>query len=255
MQSKFKQMKQPEAMRYDFSAFRNFWQRYWSQSVEVYQHPEDMPFFELQETRGQHKKTADFDFRYHPCPFDGPLEKAKVILCLANPNYASLPGGTVHQNDVIKGMRDGAAPLPDEWLPFYERVFGEFIKQGISVPCLKKHFAIFNVCAYASVNMNSAEVAHAAGLPSTWAAQQYLRSNLIPRAQEANTEESLYLVFLRKHQLWGVTEGFRGNIEVVRGSERSGVVPPETAEKIVQWLHETYLARLDLRPAVAPADC
>lgn len=228
-------------MHSGFSAFAHFWQQYWSHPSQSRQHPNDVAFFKQVRPRGHHRDAAKFDFTYHPCPFDGPLENAKVILCLANPRYVDLPGSAEHKNRIIEGMRDGRSPLPDVWLPFYKKTFNSFLKEGLDEAELKSKFAVFNICAYASENMNGPEVAHAAGLPSTWAAQNYLRSVLIPRAQQTGHSEDVYLIFLRKHQLWGVTEGFAGNIEIVRGRELGGVVPQETAKRVMKWLSSKRL--------------
>lgn len=229
-------MRQNESMSSGFGAFAHFWQRYWNEPSQSHQHPLDEPFFNQTGPRGHYRSAAKFDFSYHPCPFDGPLESAKVILCLANPKYSDLPGSETHKNQIIEGMRDGRSPLPHEWLPFYKKTLNSFIKEGLDEEELRSNFAVLNICAYASENMNGPEVAHAAGLPSTWAAQNYLRSVLIPRAQQIGQSNDVYLIFLRKHQLWGVTEGFTGNIEIVRGRERGGVVPQETAKRVMKWL-------------------
>ena len=93
--------------------------------------------------------------------------------------------------------------------------------------------SVFNVCPYSSQNMNGSETSLAAGLPSVWAAQRHLRDVLIPRALSGE----IHLVFLRKHELWGVTEGWDSeHIHVVRGRELGGTIPEELGCRLQNWL-------------------
>jgi hypothetical protein len=81
--------------------------------------------------------------------------------------------------------------------------------------------------------MNGIEQRRAAGLPSVWQAQKYLREVLIPRAQTGN----IYLVFMRKHFLWGITEGLTSpTLKVVRGRELQGSLPTDVGQEIHEWL-------------------
>ena len=87
----------------------------------------------------------------------------------------------------------------------------------------------------------------AAGLPSVWQAQQYLREVLIPRAQTGN----IYLVLMRKLQLWGVTSGIdiAGNMRVVSGREISAVMSRTLGAEIHQWLiHKGHMPVRDNQP-------
>jgi hypothetical protein len=194
--------------------------RFWAKCGGLGQHPEDVPFL----------KDIPFDAGFLPCPFDGPLENAKVVICLANPNYGR---GADHQslNALVQAMRSGEEHLPEEFEAFYRRKTGPI---GLPLENLRKLVAILNVCPYPSARMDDRMVRSVAGLPSVWQAQQYLRQVLIPRAQTGN----IYLIFIRKLQLWGVTPGMEvaGNLRVVLGREMSGVMPRELGQEIREWL-------------------
>lgn len=239
-------MRQNDQMSYDFEAFETFWRAYWEKRPSNHQHPSDTPFFLQTEPRGMCARPAAFDFAYHPCPFDGPLKTAKVIVCLANPKYSGLTGTVDQQNKIIERMKDGRKNLPEEWFDdCYQSIFKKFPQQ-ILRNHLWNHLAIFNVCAYASENMKTPEINHAAGLKSTWEAQKLLRELLLPKAEN----DELYLIFLRKHMLWGVTEGYNAsgnsNIEVIRGHEVDGMVPENTVTRVLSWLARKGLSGIEL---------
>ena len=93
--------------------------------------------------------------------------------------------------------------------------------------------AVMNICPYASQNMDGPETSHAAGLPSVWAAQKHVREVLIHKA----LRKEIHLVFLRKHELWGITEGWTSDhIHVVRGGELDGRIPEQLASRLHNWL-------------------
>jgi hypothetical protein len=98
---------------------------------------------------------------------------------------------------------------------------------------LRSLVSLFNVCPYASANMEGAELRLAAGLPSIWAAQKHLREVLLPLA----VKDEIFIVIGRKHQLWGVHEGFNSpNIVVTRENAISGRISNELGARIRQWL-------------------
>lgn len=73
----------------------------------------------------------------------------------------------------------------------------------------------------------------AAGLPSVWAAQMHLRQVLIPKALAGD----IFLVMARKHQLWGVTEGF-GSPNIAFSRNIGGHLGPVLGAKIRDWLQD-----------------
>ena len=194
--------------------------RFWARCGNLEQHPDDVPFL----------KNNPFIKGVLPCPFDGPLEKAKVVICLANPSY-SKDIDKKSLNALLLSMRTGEESLPDLFANYYKRITGPIGEYSTQ---LQNLVAVFNVCPYASNTMENKEVRIAAGLPSVWQAQQYLRQTLIPRAQTGN----IHLVLIRKLQLWGITEPENaiGNLQVVYGRERNGVMSRGLGEEIRKWL-------------------
>ena len=206
------------------SAFHEFWERCGHAPV----HPDDKALLSLEKARGRHKKPAAFELEFRPCPFDGPLETARLVICLANPKYTGLQGDI---NQLILAQREGTAPLPQEWDDWYAPRIAKRLK--LSMNAVRHLVSVLNVCPYASPNMDGAETSHAAGLPSVWAAQKHVREVLIPRALQGE----IHLVFLRKHELWGITEGWESNhIHVVRGRELDGMIPDTLATELGRWL-------------------
>jgi hypothetical protein len=209
-----------------WSEFKSFW----DQSKEHLEHPADSNFLKQlnQSSESRVGKTANFNFRFPPCPFDGPLKNAKVVICLANPNYTGLGDKC---REIILRQRTGEEPLPQEWDRWYVPRLTSKLK--IEMNNIRNVVSVLNVCPYESVVMEGPEKKIAAGLPSTWAAQKFLREGLIPRALRGE----LHLIVLRKHELWGITEGFESEyIHVERGQERSGVMSTELGKRIRQWL-------------------
>lgn len=196
--------------------------RYWARGGKLNIHPDD----------AQYLAEEHFLSGIRPCPFDGPLEKAKVVVCLANPSYPE-PRADEDLNDLIVSMRSGEEPLPKQFDYFYERIFGPI---QISLDNLRSVAAVFNVCPYASENMQAGAIRNAAGLPSVWQAQKYLREVLIPRAQTGN----IFLILIRKLQLWGVTQGATesGKLRVIPRRAINGVMPDELGIEIRNWLVE-----------------
>jgi hypothetical protein len=194
--------------------------RYWARCGDLEKHPDDVPC--LDETH--------FISGVRPCPFDGPLDQAKVIICLANPWYPE-PRDSESLNKLILSMRSGEEPLPKTFDEFYQRIFGPI---GISIERLRSVVAVFNVCPYASETMQAEAIRNASGLASVWQAQKYLREVLIPRAQTGN----IYLILIRKLQLWGVTTHVAndGRLRVIPRHAINGVMPADLGEEINKWL-------------------
>lgn len=156
-------------------------------------HPDDAAF--LSASRNT------FKTEWRPAtPFDGPIYSAKVVICYANPFFTEQDRNYI---ETIANQLKGTEPLPEipHWLDWYEprlRTIGRPLSE------LRSIVSIFNICPYASNNMTGPDLRVAAGLPSVWTAQKHLREILIPTAQKGE----IFLVIARKHQLWGITDGF-----------------------------------------------
>lgn len=181
--------------------------------------------------------------KIRPCPFDGPIGTAKLVLCLANPNYDGFDEAVADR--VVGQQRKGATELPKEWDNFYTDKIADPL--GMTMDQVRKFTAVLNLCPYASSPfMQGNELRLAAGLPSVWQAQKFLREVLIPKAHE----DELYLVITRKHQAWGVHEGFEcENIIVSRRNPIAGKIPADKVLEIRKWLtkkgHITNLSRCE----------
>ncbi|WP_143762880.1 hypothetical protein [Ramlibacter tataouinensis] len=189
-----------------------------------------MPFFEAEKRLAANgRRAASFETsQYGPWPFDGPLDQAKVVICLGNPRYS--PADAQHAA-LMERQRSGQEPLPKPWDSFY----GPNIARPIDMKLddLRRKVCVLNVCPYPSRRMEDTEVRFAAGLPSIWAAQKFLREVLLPRAESGE----LLLVLRRKHQLWGVHEGFAApNIALVREPAISARLTDELGKRIKHWL-------------------
>ena len=211
-------------------------QQFWSRCGEGNIHPDDVPFFTADKAlagevvAGRLRIPANFETeQYLPCPFDGPIDKARVIICLANPNYTNLDACCV--NGIVKGQRCGSVDLPKEWDTYYQPRIGNPI--GVGMSDLRGQLAILNLCPYSSPYLEGAETRLAVGLPSVWAAQKYFREVLVPNA----TVGEIFLVVGRKHLLWGVHEGLRSpNIAVTRKNALSGRLTDDIGRTIRAWL-------------------
>ena len=223
-------------MTYSELPFHKFWER----CGESHIHPSDQPFFDeyesevkrIEEEKGiRHEKFLTK--RYLPCPFDGPLYKAKVVVCLSNPNYPDPSNPEVEDNyaGVIKAQRSGCADLPHEFDSKYYKRIAKVL--DLELDQIRELVSIFNVCPYASKKLEGLERRVAAGLPSVWAAQDHLRKELIPKALNGD----IYLVIIRKHELWGVAERSEAkNLVVVRSRGIDGSMSEATGKQIKAWL-------------------
>lgn len=197
------------------SDFHQFWARC---DRETRIHPEDAVVL----------RDSPFSHNYLPCPFDGPLQTAKVVVCLANPNY---PAGENDFQELILDQRSGEEPLPRDWDYYYSKRLAQ--PMGLEMNEVRKLVSVFNVCPYASSEMKDVHQRKAAGLASVWQAQKFFREVLLPRARTGN----IYLLVVRKHQLWGVTEGSNcPTYGVIRGNEIWGGLPRARAQEVREWL-------------------
>lgn len=63
---------------------------FWSRRGDKRIHPEDQPFFAQDDQNKVKKLAAEYQIKnYEPWPFDGPLDKALVVVCYANPLFSS----------------------------------------------------------------------------------------------------------------------------------------------------------------------
>lgn len=205
--------------------------RFWARCGRHELHPDDANYLAV--------GSSPFNHKLLPCPFDGPLDKAKVVICLANPSDGYVDDYE-QVNKLVVEMRSGEEPLPSEFDRFYQPIFRPI---GIPLAELRSKVAVFNVCPYSSKELNEASVRKSLGLPSVWQAQKFLREVLMPRAQTGN----IHLILIRKLSLWGVTEGIGqvGAVHVIRGRAINGVMPEKLGQEIGRWLiRKRYITNL-----------
>lgn len=200
--------------------------RYWSKCGHASVHPDDRAYL------GEDAST--FDPGISPWPFDGALEHAKVVFCLANPSCGKVEN-KIDLNETIEKQRSGEEALPYDFdvsfAEFYKRIVGPI---DLPIGVLSKRVAVLNACPYSSPSMTAHQVRLASGLPSLWQAQKYLREVLMPRALTGN----IYLIMIRRHTLWGITppEETYGKLKVIKGRAISAVMGGELGLEIKQWL-------------------
>ncbi|MEY4756320.1 MAG: hypothetical protein RJA34_1218 [Pseudomonadota bacterium] len=221
-------------VKYAGSHLQQFWERCGNNRI----HPDDKPFFDYA-AKHDCKLACDFLTDYGPWPFDGPLDTAKVIVCYANPLYS--PVDRTHRHLIIK-QRTGVEPLPAPWYPYYKPRIGAAI--GAEMSELSTAVSLFNVCPYPSVTMPDRSIRFASGLPSVWAAQKHLREVLIPQAQAGE----IFLVMARKHQLWGVIEGFASD-NIAFSRNMGGHLGPTLGGKIREWLQSQSASSINVSKA------
>ena len=201
------------------SEFHRYWARCGSQPL----HPDDAPSL----------ANSPFQHDYLPCPFDGPLHRARVVICLANPNYPTEGGD---YKTLILDQRSGESELPKAWDYYYEPRIAAPL--GLDMDHVRSLVSVLNVCPYASTLMEDVHQRAAAGLASVWQAQKFLREVLLPRALTGN----IYLLVIRKHQLWGITEGPNcRTVGIIRGHEIWGGLPKVRAKDVRAWLEAKRL--------------
>lgn len=206
------------------SPFHDFWSRCGDHQI----HPEDQPFFSFDKKRGIGQQlSCDFETDdYGPWPFDGALDEAKVVVCYAN---ALFNDADKKHKELIRAQRSGNEDLPSPWDWYYQSRIAT--PMNVNIASLRRVVSIFNVCPYPSNRMLDKSIRFAAGLPSVWAAQKHLREVLIPKAQSGE----IFLVFARKHQLWGVVEGFECPT-IAFSRNIGGYLGPVLGGAIQDWL-------------------
>jgi hypothetical protein len=189
-------------------------------------HPEDKPFL----LANEHSFQTD---HRPPGPMDGPLRSSKVVICYANSGYDELDK---NHGELLRKQLTGTQLLPLHEMKHWRKWYGSRLaKLGRPLDEILNLVSIFNICPYSSVKMDDADVRVAAGLPSVWAAQKHLREELIPQALSGE----IFLVIARKHQLWGISEGFNcPTIAIIRN--RGGYLG-HIGDDVRRWLGEKGL--------------
>jgi hypothetical protein len=126
-----------------------------------------------------------------------------VVICYGNPGYDDQDKAAAQDPIIwnrLAQQRSGTEPYP-VWLPGWKDWLAQRTKQiGLPMEALSNTVATFNVVPYASVEMTDGDVALAASLPSVAVARRYLHEVLVPKA----TAGKVFLVVIRKHELWQV---------------------------------------------------
>lgn len=162
-------------------------------------HPKDAPFLRA--------NPHSFQLTRPPGPINGPLLKAKVVICYGNPGYGDGDQAAFSDKNLQRKVADqlkGDQKLPID-IAGFRKWFEPRLKHigDLDQITEEKSVALLNICSYASEAMTGEDIRLASGLPSVWAAQYLLRNHLLPRAHSGE----IFLAIVRKHQLWGVIEG------------------------------------------------
>lgn len=176
----------------------------------------------------------EFEFALPPGPFFGPLKNAKIVLCYANPSRDSKTSEVINSSDHLNQLfeqLDGLQPYPHKipgWDSWFRPVANSLFDGDVIAA--SNNISVFNLVPYASTNMDRVKT-FANCLPSVWAAQDYLRNTLIPKALQGD----ILLVMCRSSQLWGLRTPFGSekNIVINRGA-RVGFTK-ETKETVIAW--------------------
>ncbi len=175
---------------------------------------------------------SEFEFGLPPGPFFGPLKTAKVILCYANPSRDAKTAKVIASEpdkELLFAQLDGLQPYPYQ-VPGWDKWFKPVANSLFEGHCAtaSKHICVFNLIPYASVNIDKVQNI-ATSLPSVWAAQEYLRKTLIPKAISGE----IMLVMCRSAQLWGLQTP-HGAKNIVINKTRVGFTV-ETKERVKVW--------------------
>ncbi|GGE93855.1 hypothetical protein [Pseudoalteromonas gelatinilytica] len=196
--------------------------QYWlNLGSDSYKHPDDLVV--LEELKEHTKKELNFEFP--PGPYWGPLKKAKIVLCYANPSVNSPSLETIKDesniNTLIEQLK-GTEKYPyklNGWYKWFSQKANSLFSEINDAQRLEKasaHIAVINLIPYASENMKNLE-SIANCLPSAWAAQRYLRENLIPKAQRWE----ILLIMCRSSHLWGLKSP-HGSPNILINNARNG---------------------------------
>ncbi|MCE9925703.1 hypothetical protein LZ640_14805 [Aeromonas media] len=204
---------------------------FWEQldKSENYIHPDDQ--LVLNELNESH----DFNFDFPPGHYFGPLKTAKIVLCYANPGVdaPSLSAITdaVNRQTLLKqlsGEENYPYKIPG-WFEWFSKVANSLFRGDIELA--SSTIAVANLLPYASVNMDKSEVI-ANCLPSTWAMQNHLRENLIPRAKNGE----ILLVMCRSSHLWGLRTSHSSE-NIIINNTRTGFTE-QTKSKVSHFIEK-----------------
>lgn len=213
--------------------FLDFWSRgraaacYSGNDKQHFVHPDDDPFLGA--------NPHSFQLTRPPGPINGPLLNAKVVICYGNPGYGGRDQTAFSDKELqrkVMNQLTGDQKLPID-IPSFREWFEPRLKHigNLDQITEEKSVALLNVCPYASEAMTGEDIRLASGLPSVWAAQYLLRNYLLPRAHKGK----VFLVIVRKHQLWGVIEGDQHHtLRLVRNA--GGYLGEKVGLEIQSWL-------------------
>lgn len=210
-----------------------FWQS--AELTNNYQHPKDVTV--LNEL--SHLSGSDINFDFPPGPFFGPLKTAKIILCYANPGIDSpslLAISDSKNCELLLSQLQGNQPYPHA-LPGWHEWFSQRANSlfGGDINTAGKNIVVLNLLPYASVNMDKIEkIANC--LPSVWAAQQYLRETLIPKAQRGE----ILLIMCRSSHLWGLRSSHNCQ-NIIINNTRSGFLSQVKAQ-VSGWMADNIIS-------------
>ncbi|MGV0959172.1 MAG: hypothetical protein ACOYB1_04980 [Limnohabitans sp.] len=117
--------------------------RFWARCGRHELHPDDANYLAV--------GSSPFNHKLLPCPFDGPLDKAKVVICLANPSDGYVDDYE-QVNKLVVEMRSGEEPLPSEFDRFYQPIFRPI---GIPLAELRSKVAVGATVVGRSVAINN----------------------------------------------------------------------------------------------------
>lgn len=135
------------------------------------------------------------------------VKNAKIVLCYANPSRDSKTSEVINSSDHLNQLfeqLDGLQPYPHKipgWDSWFRPVANSLFDGDVIAA--SNNISVFNLVPYASTNMDRVQT-FANCLPSVWAAQDYLRNTLIPKALQGD----ILLVMCRSSQLWGLRTPF-----------------------------------------------
>ncbi|MXR69946.1 hypothetical protein GNT65_14885 [Shewanella sp. JBTF-M18] len=208
---------------------------YWNTCLinRITKHNDDFIVFgELKRLKNSIDVDDIFEFGLPPGPFFGPLKTAKIVLCYANPSRdaktAEVVASTALKEQLFAQL-DGLQHYPYQ-IPGWDKWFKPVANSLFDGDCelASKHLCVFNLVPYASFNMDKVQ-SFATSLPSVWAAQEYLRHTLIPKAKR----NEILLVICRSSQLWGLQTS-HGCDNIIVNKTRVGFTE-KTKCKVKAW--------------------
>ncbi|QSX33955.1 hypothetical protein JYB87_01485 [Shewanella avicenniae] len=213
---------------------------YWKPclAIGLTKHPDDLVVLDELNHELQKPIDSEFEFGLPPGPFFGPLKTAKIVLCYANPSRDSKTSEVVADvalKEQLFAQLDGLHSYPYQ-IPGWDKWFKPVANSLFNGNCEQaaKHISVFNLVPYASTNMDIVQ-SFATSLPSVWAAQEYLRYTLIPKAKR----KEILLVMCRSSQLWGLQTSHDAE-NIIINRTRVGFTD-DTKMRVKAWCHQLAL--------------